>query len=191
MANAKVKITDTGYTALMRKILPLDGYHMTVGIHADSGIHHVKNKLGARPKRIVDIAWANEYGDASHYARPFTATAFERTYSQNPDLWVEAFLDGNVKPEEYVRKIGEEFTGSIKSVINSNNFRPNEERYVRKVKPRIGNRPLLFTGEMRDSVKAKVRKTKFKSIKGFTKNPMLMLRTGKFTYIPKAAGMSA
>lgn len=189
MAKLRVEVLDRGYTEIMRKILSVDGYHMTVGVHYEAGFHKGLKGYHNRNRWLTDIAWANEYGDAKHYLRPFMATSFEKTYAQDPTFLADDFLSSKTRPDQWIATIGNIYVDAIRDTISNNNFAPNEERYVKRMKPHIGNKPLLLTGSLRKSINKKITKTKFNLNKSFTKNRALMLRTGMWNFIPKAANL--
>lgn len=135
-------------------------------------------KVGFLNKEIANIAMINEYGAKINITdkmrawfwhthkvniwkrtepivippRPFMATTV-KDYSKKWAKMLKSFLKRNDAPTS-LKMLGEEIQSDIKNTISNNNFARNAE-FTKMVKGR--DKPLIDTGEMRNSVAYKVK----------------------------------
>lgn len=101
---------------------------------------------------LVEIAAYNEYGTSDTPARPFMQQSWENHQEELQQLCQQAYnivLNGGTA-EEACKIVGVAGVGIIQKEIVEGNFEPNAPSTIRK---KGSDRPLIDTGQMRQSVK--------------------------------------
>lgn len=101
---------------------------------------------------LVEIAAYNEYGTSETPARPFMQQSWENHEDELKQLCQQAYniVTNGGTAEEACRVIGVAGVGIIQKEIVEGSFEPNAESTIRK---KGSDRPLIDTGQMRQSVK--------------------------------------
>jgi hypothetical protein len=106
---------------------------------------------------IADIALFNEFGTANTPPRPFFRESVRVINQKLPQFWKGEFtkiLEGS-KAEDSMKNLGVLAKAVIQQTISEGKFEPNSPATIKK---KGSDKPLIDTGQMRQSVSFTVKK---------------------------------
>lgn len=153
---------DLGLNKILRGLNSVRGKEVTIGLHADLGVHPGENNDSNLT--YAQIGAIQEYGATRRFLdgatieippRPFTATAFDRNRARlNSDIKIaisKGMVSGNFMTE--LLSVGTKHAIFQKTVMEAWQTPPNSQRTIRY---KGFNDPLKWTGAMISAVKAKI-----------------------------------
>ncbi len=140
---------DRGYKALMKKLgRRLHGMSISVGVQGNDAQKEYDN--GAT---VGEVAGYAEFGTSTQPPRPFLGTAAERWNLWRTDMVKLGRASIDNAPEVLAQKLGEKIVKDIVAVIDTSLPPPNAPSTIAK---KGSSRTLVDTGELRDSISAKI-----------------------------------
>lgn len=156
MATVIIEERGISFEALKQQARQLAGKELAAGVLRTAGKH---KETGAD---LVDIAHWNEYGTSRIPKRPFmriAASRNEKNWGILAEDAAEKVIDG-MGVEQAVDLLGNQMVGDIKEVIGDKKLlRPNAPSTIRMktVRGKVGDAPLIDTGQLRQSISFEVR----------------------------------
>lgn len=152
MANGfKTTVTDRGAGKVFEAIATLKrspgGPRVRVGILESAGQHK-----GAEGRQVIDIAVDNEFGTDRIPERPFMRTAakeLEPEMAALGDKLLAAVIAGTMTVDHALDVIGLKAQAGFKKRLTEGPWTPNAPMTIAK---KGSDRPLIDTGQMRDSI---------------------------------------
>lgn len=139
-----IRDKDRGWNKITRNIVASNNWVTGVGFPGSAGISSA----------IVTRAAVHEYGSVSKKipSRPFMRQAislYKQQIQQRMDAEARGIIEGRHTARTAAARIGEFFTGAIKATFTRGTFRALKPRTILA---KGSSRPLIDTGEMRNSV---------------------------------------
>jgi len=152
---ASVIERDLGLSKIEKKLNLVDGSGLAVGV-----FHDAKDEEGTQ---VAEYAAANEFGVQSKNIpeRSFMRSTFDENFQKYVDITggdVEAMAENSIEAVRMLFDLGAEMTNDIKRKIKSNI--PPANTPETKAAKRGGNKTLIDTGAMRNSIKFRIFKDK-------------------------------
>lgn len=148
--------TDKGWKRIKSALLAAQNYGTAVGLPGNVGL----------APTLAERAATQEYGsrDGKIPSRPFMRQAFDgntKRIEQHMNNEIAAVIDGKYGPKQALSRVGEFFVGVIKSTIRRGDFKPLKPATILR---KGSSRPLIDTGEMRNSITHKESKMEFGTV---------------------------
>lgn len=166
-----VKDIDKGFKKFMAEVSKMQDAYVKVGYPVGMEKHDNSNES------ITAIALKMEYGDKNNKLfgrkapippRPFFSNAFEKArekIAQRVRQYADLIFLGRITTERALRLIGAEFKGDIQTEIKSGTYEPLSA-YTIAHRRKNTTKPLIDTGQLRQSVQYEVGGLKLKKSKG-------------------------
>lgn len=138
------KVIDKGWNRIKREVSRYKNSYVGVGFFGGGGL------------TIVKIAFWNEFGTKRIPKRPFMRQTYAKYIVPVSKIIMKEYdyvLRGKSTARNSLNRVGEWYVGKMKYTITNGNFIANKPATIRRKK---SSRPLIDTGEMRNSITKRV-----------------------------------
>lgn len=154
MAKVTVELIekDHGWKTIKKEITKNKKPYVKIGVLSGAGKYE-----GGENANIADVAIWNEFGTKDIHPRPFMAQTFDSNGPQ-VDKFIKAqynlVLGGKQTVDNGLKKIGVFYEGKVKLQFVKGDFKANAPATIKKktVNGKVGNKPLIDTGHLRQSI---------------------------------------
>lgn len=151
-----VIIKDKGWNRILKNLNEIDNSYVKIGLLGDSGSYE-----GDGSVNIAQVATWNEFGTSTIPSRPFMRQTFEKNTEVVNKLTLNLkgkIFAGQIGVGMGLETLGVAYKGLIQQQIRHGDFAPNADSTVVKktVNGKKGNKPLIDTGQMVQSINYEV-----------------------------------
>ena len=158
LQHGRIKVIDRGFDAFILQLKELDRTPITIGVHSDVGA----DTYIESGNTVAEVAYRNEMGDPARHVpeRSFlrsTAENKKRAWKKEARRLMKTTRKKHFNSKKFLEDMGEVAKKDVKKTIWSMRTPSNDPRYVKRVKPHVGNNPLINTLKLWRAIDFKIR----------------------------------